>query len=181
MNIKAAIRVKRAGKCRPVPRLITGPDEPLPQVCNQFITLDENKTDFARFLAENIIAAREGFAGERELVTSCGVSDEFTVLSNMQNVENLSSNHEVADTRIIVQTLDVIRQGYKRVFVKCVSALIFHAGSLGVEVWIVSGTSKNVNVNVSSTHDYKDPSRYANVLSFYAFTGCDTTYLGHGV
>ena len=106
--------------------------------------------------------------------------------SNMRNVENLSSNHEEANTRIIVHTLDVIRQGYKRVLVKCLHTdvlllLIIHAGSLDVEVWMVSGTSKNLECHICTAHTIArtfPDMVLANGLSFHAFTGCDSTSSG---
>ena len=50
-SIKAATRHKRTGKKRPIRKLIEGPDVPLPQVWSNFISLDENKADVARYLS----------------------------------------------------------------------------------------------------------------------------------
>ena len=43
--IKEATRVKRKGKCRPIRKLITSPNVPLPPIWEQYITHDDNKAD----------------------------------------------------------------------------------------------------------------------------------------
>ena len=51
VSIKTGTRNKRTGKRRPIRKIVSGPEVPLPQVWDQFIALGENKADLADILS----------------------------------------------------------------------------------------------------------------------------------
>ena len=60
-SIKEATRVKRKGKRRPIRKLTTSPNVPLPQIWEQYITHDDNKADLAEFLSNELLKQSEIF------------------------------------------------------------------------------------------------------------------------
>ncbi|WAR24223.1 P52K-like protein [Mya arenaria] len=112
-SIKASARSKRSGNRRPIRRMITGPDVPLPQSLDTFLAMDENKADIARFLSENLATRADSLPRDQELVTGGGYQNVLKATSNRREVPQLSSNQEEADTRIIIHALDAVREdGY---------------------------------------------------------------------
>ena len=189
-SIKAATRHKRTGKKRPIRKLIEGPDVPLPQVWSNFISLDENKADLARYLSQHIISKGRKFHPQLELVTGGGFEDVTTVKSTRRTLEDagLNANHEEADTRIVLHALEAVKQGYKRIVVVCsdtdVLILLTHfLAAKKVEVWMVSGTSRNRKCYpVHAVANNLSPATIHSILGFHALTGCDTvsSFGGYG-
>ena len=99
--------------------MITGPDVPLPQSWDNFLTMSENKADIARFLSESLQTRAETLPNEQELVIGGGYQNILKTTSNRREVPHLSSNHEESDTRIILHALDAAREGYERIVIKC--------------------------------------------------------------
>ncbi|MEL6989860.1 MAG: hypothetical protein AAGK97_18775, partial [Bacteroidota bacterium] len=180
-SIKSATRSARTGKLRSIRKLIQGPSVPLPQVWNQFIAMDENKADLARFLSEEMHRRTTSIPDNCEVVIGGGFCDTLNARSNRREISNLAANHEEADTRLIFHALDVYRSNYKRITVICrdtdvLLLLLFHLGSLPVEVWMIAGTYKQIKCfPVHSIASNLDSNIIRNILSFHAFTGCDTT------
>ena len=144
-SIKASAKSKQSGKRRPIRRMITGPDVPLPQSLDNFLTMSENKADIARFLSESLQTRAETLLREQELVTGGGYQNVLKTTSNRSEVPHLSSNHEEADTRIIIHALDAARKGYDSIVINCQDTdllllLIYHLGHLHIEVWMMAGT-----------------------------------------
>ena len=53
-SINAVTWSKRVGKKKPIRSIIDGPNVPIPQVWSNFIALDDNKADLARYLSETM-------------------------------------------------------------------------------------------------------------------------------
>ena len=150
-SIKKSTRSKQVGKRRPVPRVITGPDVPLPQSWENVLTMSENKTGLARFLSENLQTRADSLPDRYELVIGAGYHDMLKTTSKRRELPHLSANHEETDTRIILHALDATREGYDIIVVKCQDTdvlvlMIYHLGHLNIEVWMMSWASKKTKL-----------------------------------
>lgn len=109
---------KRVGKTHPIRRVISSKDVKLSSNFNSFLSLSANKADLASFFARAVIEMAEELQPTNELVIAGGFDDLMWVwTSTGRNTESLSTNHEEADTRIILHARDASLQGYQR----CVS------------------------------------------------------------
>ena len=186
-SIKTSTRGKRIGKRRPIRKLVSGPEVPLPQVWEQFIAMDENKADLAHILSEVLTTKSLELPQHLELVTSGGFKDVLKATSNRREVPQLSSNHEEADTRLVLHALDAKEAGYQCIVVKCRDTdvfllLVHHVVGLGLEVWMLSGTAKKMKCFPAHVIAKQLPqSVKANILGFHAVTGCDTTSAFSGI
>ena len=85
-------------KKKPIRKHIDGPDVPLPQTWNQFIALDMNKTNLARFLSDALMKRGKDLKHTYKLVTGGGFPDPQCAASTRRNNMRLNGNHEEADT-----------------------------------------------------------------------------------
>lgn len=130
---------------------------PLPQVWEQYISLNDNKADLAEFLSGELMSHSNTLPEGSPIVVGGGLTGENNAKANTFDAEHLSVNHKEADTRMIVHAKDASARGYERLIVNCrdtdvLLLLIYHMGS-AVETWMVSGTSKqrytkSLNVSV---------------------------------
>lgn len=144
---KSSIRSKRTGKRKPIRKLFQGPDVPLPQVWNQLIALEDNKADLAFFLSNEILHQAESLTNDCEVIAGGGFSDPENARSSRRDIPILAANHEEADTRLIVHAKDAWQNNFQKILVMCrdtdvLLLLLLHLGRLEIEVWMVSGTSK---------------------------------------
>ena len=121
MSIKALTRVKRAGKQRPNRKIIESGNVPLPKVWSNFISLNENKTDLARFLSHYLMEHAHRLPNGCELVTGGGFEDQKTARSSLNGtLPELTSNHEEADTHLILHASHAVKnQKFLQVLVVC--------------------------------------------------------------
>ena len=115
--------------------------------------MSENRTDIAGFLSKSLQTRAETLPREQELVTGGGYQNELKTTSNRCEVPHLSSNHEEADTRIIIHALVAARDGYDRIVIKCQDTevlllLIYHIGQLHIDVWMMAGTFKKTKLHL---------------------------------
>ena len=181
--VKAAARAKRNTKRRPIRRIIDREDLPLPQVWENFIALPENKADLANCLSEYLIQHAGDLPNNCDLVTSGGSKDTTKASSKrLGDLEHLTCNHEVADTRIILHACDAVANAFSRLFVVCrdTDVLLLLVHFLGrnqeVETWMIAGTAKKRKCYpVHSIAERLSSSVIDDILGFHALTGCDTT------
>ena len=104
-------------------------------------------------------------------------------------VPNLFSNHEEADTRLILHAHEAIANNFNRIVVLCrdtdVLLLLIHffGKNEEIETWMVGGNAKQKKCfPVNSITDKLSEGVIQNILGFHAFTGCDTTssFSGYG-
>ena len=81
-----------------------------------------------------------------ELVTGGGFSSPTDARSTRRQTVHLHSNHEEADTRLILHSCEAASEGYERLVLRCsdtdVLLLLFYFMPTRVaKVWMVSGTS----------------------------------------
>ena len=180
-SIKSSTLTKRSAKRRPVPKLIQGPEVPLPQVWAQFVALEDNKADIVTYVSGELLQKASTLASNCEVVAGGAFPDPWNAKSSTRDVTALSANHEEADTRLILHAKDAVQNNYKRLIVICrdtdvLLLLLYHLGRTKTEVWMVSGTSKQQNCYPVQTVASKlDNDVLENILGFHALTGCDTT------
>ena len=87
----------------------------------RFIILEDNKASLAHFLSTEISESYSAPPG-RELVINGGFKETLKVWSSdtsRQDVRELASDHEEADTRIVLHARDAAARGYKQVNILC--------------------------------------------------------------
>ena len=105
--------------------------------------------------------------------------------TSRQDIRELASDHEEADTRIVLHARDAAAIGYKQVNILCrdtdvLVLLLAHREQLCQEIWMFAGTSRQrryipVHRIPLSEEKRKSP------LAFHAITGCGTTSQFYGV
>lgn len=87
----------------------------------KFIVLEDNKASLAHFLSTKMLESYIAHP-RRELVVSVGFSNILKVWSSdnsREDLEELASNHEEADTRIILHARYATVRSYTQVNVLC--------------------------------------------------------------
>ena len=115
----------------------------------RFIILEDNKASLAHFLSTEISESYSAPPG-RELVINGGFKETLKVWSSdtsRQDVRELTSDHEEADTRIVLHARDAAARGYKQVNILCrdtdvLVLLLAHREHLCQEIWMFAGTSR---------------------------------------
>ena len=115
----------------------------------RFIVLEDSKASLAHFLCTKMSESYIAYP-RRELIVSGGFSDILKVWSSdksREDFEGLASNHEEADTRIILHARDATVKGYSQVNVLCrdtdvLVLLLAHRENLCQNIWMFSGTSR---------------------------------------
>ena len=143
-SIKCATRKKRSREHASIRRVIEDGTVPLPRSWSNFLALDENKADLARFLSEKLLA---GAPVSKIIIVSGGFHDEDTVKCSRPNIDvrALRGFHDEADTRII---LHCIHSDAEFLVVACQETdvfclLIAHIEKMRCkQLWMKAGTSK---------------------------------------
>jgi len=182
-SIKSGTREKRAGKIKPIRKVINRGDLRFPKQWNSFIASTENKEDLANFLSQKLV--EHGKAGQEVVV---GGIEEGALSSVRGQVVNLKANHEEADTRLILHALEAISCGYERIVVQCrdtdvLLLLLFFLGDQSADVWMKSGTSKSTKLyHINAIAQTFPRNVISNILGFHSLTGCDTvsSFAGNG-
>ncbi|KAG1689630.1 hypothetical protein GQR58_007711 [Nymphon striatum] len=182
LSIKSGTRSKRseAGKVKPIRRVISSKDVKLPSNFKSFLSLSENKANLAAFLSEAMVEmAEEKLNPTHELVVAGGFEDLLKVwISTDRSTDHLSSNHEEADTRLILHAADASQQGYERCVLQCrdtdvLVLAVAHRDSLPSETWFSMGLK--VKRPFIPIHSISLPDEQIQTLiAFHSLTGCDS-------
>ncbi|KAG1661763.1 hypothetical protein GQR58_021271 [Nymphon striatum] len=182
LSIKSGTRSKRseAGKVKPIRRVISSKDVKLPSNFKSFLSLSENKADLAAFLSEAMVEmAEEKLNPTHELVVAGGFEDLLKVwISTDRSTDHLSSNHEEADTRLILHAADASQQGYERCVLQCrdtdvLVLAVAHRDSLPSETWFSMGLKAKrpfIPIHSISLPD----EQIQTLIAFHSLTGCDS-------
>ena len=101
------------------------------------------------------------------------------------------TNHEGADTRLILHVADVVYSGHKSVLIRTTDSnvvviavqVIKHMKNKIEELWIAFGSGRNFHyIPVHTTASNLGPSKSLALPAFHALTGCDTvsSFFGKG-
>ena len=151
------------------------------------MALDENKSDLAEFLSHEMMSKSASLPKNCTLVVGGGLPCPDNAKANNIDAKDLCVDHEEADTRIIIHARHAINSHFGRIIVKCrdtdvLLLLIHHVGSMDVETWMTSGTSKAMKCYpVHEIARKVGAEIIQNLLGFHSLTGCDTTSLLFGL
>ncbi|XP_078368457.1 uncharacterized protein LOC144652292 [Oculina patagonica] len=141
--------------------------------------MDENKASLVNFLCTETSQSYHGHS-RKELVLSGGFTDPKKVWSSTdRHLAGLASDHEEADTRILLYARDATIRGYQQINVVCrdtdvLVLLAAHLPELSPSVWIFTGTAKR-KLYVPVHRIRLSEENRSSLLAFHAITGCDTT------
>lgn len=163
------------------------PQEGSNEANEQSMALNENKAYLAEFLSQEIISRTKSLPSNCHLVVGSGFPDPDNAQANSFDAEEWCVDHEEADTRIVIHAKHVINSQFGRIVVECRNTdvlllLVYHVGSLDIETWMESGTSKAKKC--FPVHDIArklGADVIHNLLGFHSLTGCDTTLLFCGI
>lgn len=118
-SIKSATRQKR-GSQNSIHRVIEKYDVPLPQQWNSYIHSVFNKQQLTNFLSKSLLEKAIRNA-DTEFATSGGFFNvlEYDTNFEINGLDLLTSNHEEADTRILLHILSAKECGYFRCIIDC--------------------------------------------------------------
>ena len=177
-SIKENTRNRRTKKQKPIRKLITNRDVPLPQNWLNFLACPENKGDYADFLSEQM-KLKESF--DKQMVTSGGFKDELEVWSLRDDIDTsqLSSTQEEADTRIILHAISS-QQKCIVVSSRDTDVLVLLASHFDrincTELWMKAGTNKKPKyIPVHDIVSSLPQDILKSLIPFHTLTGCDTT------
>ena len=179
-SIKGGTRTKRKGKNKGIRRDVESSEQKIGN-WDRFIVIGDNKASLVNFLSVEISKRFTGHP-RRQLVLSGGFNDIRKVWSSdlsRQDFQGLSSDHEEADTRIVLHARDATVRGYRQVNVLCrdtdvLVLLLAHRQDLCTAVWMFSGTARTMRYVPIHQIILSEEIR-KSLLAFHAITGCDTT------
>ena len=99
--------------------------------------------------------------------------------ASRESLQELSSDREEADTRIVLHAIDAAFRGYHQVNALCrdtdaLVLLLAHRQDLCQEIWMFSGISRTKRY--IPVHKISLPEEKRRLLlAFHTITGCDTT------
>ena len=182
LSTKAATRDEQAHGARKIRHIVDSRDVTLPTNWDNFINLDQNKTNLCQFLAKQPLIKAETLQEDVEIVVAGGLDDPIVAVSSTgRNITHLHSTHEEADQRIILHAVDAAYQGFKRTVVTSrdtdvLVLLIHHQQKLSPEIWQRAGTTKEPrNIPIHSVVESLTNTVIHNLPAFHRITGCDTT------
>ena len=99
--------------------------------------------------------------------------------TSRQDIRERASDHEEADTRIVLHARDAAARGYKQVNILCrdtdvLVLLLAHREQLCQEIWMFAGTSRQRRYIPVHRIPLSEEKR-ESLLAFHAITRCDTT------
>ena len=147
----------------------------LPQNWSQFLRDDANKTELFLFLVKHI----KYLVTRKQIITTNG-SD--VVCIPPQDISNLApSNHEEADTRMVLHLADAAKNGYNKILLRTIDTdvVVLSVAAFAKleiqELWIAFGTGKNFRyIPIHEIAASLDPAKSQALPIFHAYTGCDT-------
>ena len=162
------------------------PSNTIPGNWQEFLRLEDNKTELFDFLAHQVV---ENLSGEKDVYTTCG---QNVLCSRVrQDISSLAPyTLEEADTRmhLLIQQTNGIAE-YRRIILRTLDTDVLVLAVSNVvsledtEIWVAFGTGKHLRY--IPAHDIANEPGYEKALSlpmFHAFTGCDTvsSFAGRG-
>ena len=157
----------------------------IPGNWQEFLRVDENKTEIFNFLAHEVV---ENLSTEKEVFSTCGkhvlcsrVHQDFSALA--------PCFHEEADTRMFLHAKDAAEKGHRRIMLRTVDTdVVVLAVSTVVsmentQLWMAFSTGKHLRYIPAHEIATSFGAEKAQALPmFHAFTGCDTvsSFAGKG-
>ena len=147
---------------------------------DRFTVVEENKASLAHFLSTKM-SQRYGTHPGCELVVSGGFREILKVWSSnasRESLQELSSDHEEADTQIVLHARDAAVRGYHQVNMLCMTQMFLSSfwhterslsGNLDVLRYI-----PNKEIHSSPQDLIARGEKRKSLLAFHTITGCGT-------
>ena len=151
------------------------PTSEVPRNWQEFLRIDDNKTELFSFLASNLADLETN----KHLITTQGTG---VLSSKCQDMSALAPcTHEEADTRIFLHLQNAVQHGYSKVSIRTVDTDVVVLAIASVnrlkiaELWIAFGAGKSFRfIAAHEIAKILGPERCVALPMFHAFTGCDT-------
>ena len=193
-SLKSQTRMKRYGTVKPNTIHIF-PEAKIPKNWKLFLTCGENKSALAQFYSEYMKEnAKNKLLPQQSLYIS-GVKDDYAIRITKSTVVNkvrlLTSNHEEADTKLILHAVYAADIGAKNVVVSSPDTdvlvlLLGHRASIGADnIYLLTGNVSNHTKQYIPIHGIFDAltrNQHNILMQVYCISGCDTVsgFYGHG-
>ena len=180
-SLKSMTREKRGKGVR---RRV-GTSVAVPGQWQNFLRVDENKTELFNYLSKEIIKSAEVQC--KELVVT--LETEVLTTPPRTDLESLAPcSQEEADGRMLLHAADAARRGHDKILIRTVDTdvvvlAVTAAQSLTLKIWLAFGTGKSLRY--IPAHDIATalgPAKSMALPMFHALTGCDTVsaFAGRG-
>lgn len=144
----------------------------------EFLRVDGNKKELFSIIAEHVSLVE--FDQGKEVFITKGPQVLSSPLSC--STANLTpSNHEEADTRMLVHVTDAASSGHRRIAIRSVDTdvVVICIGSFyllpQIELWVIFGTGEHLrSYPIHDITHALGPEKSKSLPMFHAFTGCDT-------
>ena len=154
-----------------------------PQFWSNFIIHEDNKADLARFLSERLIKHWSFLPPNCEVHVETGSGFLYEAVAksttSFESMPQLAGTHEEVDTQLILNAQNEEIAVHRLIFIcrgtDVLFLLMYNVGKQDLEVWMISGTKKNMKCNPIHTMTQNLPEELLpNIIGFNALTGCDT-------
>ena len=198
---KTEARGKRA-KGRPAILYHVTPEASVPKDWKSFLSREENKTALVKCYTNHFKEkAKANLNAGEQLFVSGGNDKVCNIISKEQSEEDkedlvceeLHSNHEEADTRIVCHAIYAAKAGAQTIVIQSPDTdilvlLLHHRSAIPAKnIFFSTGhegkhTSMKRFIPVHTLYKLISPCQIAVLLSIYTLTGCDTVsfFFGHG-
>ena len=157
----------------------------VPGQWQNFLRVDENKTELFSFLSTEVIKSVENQS--KELVVT--LESEVLIAPPRMHFESLAPcSQEEADGRMFLHAADAAQRGNDKILIRTVDTdvvilAVAATQRLSVKIWLAFGTGKSLRF--ISAHDIAaalGPEKCKVLPMFHALTGCDTVsaFAGRG-
>ncbi|KAK3885189.1 hypothetical protein Pcinc_010581 [Petrolisthes cinctipes] len=179
-SIKGGTRKRREKGSVAIRRPVTNRDLPLPAKWENFIAHQDNKTDLARFLSQQLILRAPA---NKTIVAEGGFSDDEWVEASDPtfDTDSLEAKHEEADTRIILHCIrsrvETIVVSARDTDVLILLIAYFHRMPCQ-QIWMKAGTAKDrkyIPIHAVVEKLQMEEEVLELLPGFHALTGSDST------
>lgn len=172
------------------------PDVAIPGNWKQFLGVAKNKTALAEYYTKHLSEVGPSLLDQGQAMYISGGKDESTIQvtpDSVVEVQNLQSNQEEADTRIVLHAVVAADHGCDKIVVcspdtDVLVLLVHHRPAIAAkEIYFLTGhdgkqTSLARFIPVHEIHHILTSPQRNILLTVYCMTGCDTvsSFFGHG-
>ncbi|KAK3734694.1 hypothetical protein QZH41_002113 [Actinostola sp. cb2023] len=186
VSIKAGERLRR-GASAALEVHISGPSTPVPRQRGKYITNSQNKVNLCDFLTVSLCKiGKERLTDPQQLVIGGGTKDGERAVrithNHCEDVAALKSNHEEADTRMLLHAKHASHAGSSRIVIQSPDTDVLvlcaaHFDSLACEeLWLKTGVKDRLRFIPVHDVSHALGRRMCDALpAFHALTGCDST------
>ena len=183
LSIKSPEHVRRNPTIGPEVKIANN-NTPLPKQWEKYLSNPKNKSDLCNFLSETWIAmASKRLHAGQEFVTSGGFNNmldcKVASYETVADLRELQSNHEEADTRLLLHASHAARKMDKIVIwspdTDVAVLMVYFSSSIKSELWLKTGVKDRARyINTSTIAQEMGSTLTSLILPVHALTGCDS-------